>query len=627
MRLLLLPSLVFSTFFLSCGSTSGPQDPNSPAITHGPALGRLGMDHVGVWARTTRPTEFNVFYGLEPDALNSHATGNTSLEDDNTGWVLIEGLDPDTKYYYEIGIGDSARGVEERQGMFHTLRDEEALKTELNPDGRFNFRFEFACGNNQNPSGSPVGHALTTFGTMLRELVREQDKSKVDFAILNGDWIYENDSRQFSPQQWQEQVGIEETGTPHNVSLMPAITGVWQNYKNFYNNGTPLRAWHRNVPSYYTFDDHELLNDIYGSAEVGRRNRRSVFRDVGTSAWYDYLGWSNPVPETRDVVYGKAQLQAGSDVLTDPAADFTNLDSDSTLHVHWGTENWGMMILPPNADGSDPDEVGGDPNSKVYEIVEVLDANRLRIHPAAVADGNPTYSVGRRSYFKMRVSNSEFFFLDTRSYRQMHDTNDRELQGRTMLGETQKAWLKKSMQASDADFFFIVSSVNLAISHVGGTGTSNISEVNKDDAWTAFLWERTDMINFWNDLGKPVFVLTGDLHNSFAIKITDRVWEFASGPHNSTNHPLRSEGDRPKSGSYDSFGQDTEIRWSSFIVNGTPNEWRKRPIYCVVQINNVFNNPLETGDRWVPYENPQAVFQYHDGLTGDLLYAESVVSR
>ena len=612
---------------LGCGTGSSPTALQEPAITHGPVLGRLGADHVGVWARTSSPAEFHVFYSLEPAALTSRASGATALEDDSTGWILLEGLQPGTKYYYEIGMGDGPEGLEERSGSFHTLLSRAGMASEHNPDGRFNFRFEFACGNNQNSGGSPIGAALLTHGTMLRELVSATEPNSVDFAILNGDWLYENETRGYGVDEWRQQTGVDEAATPRVVSLMPAITGVWENYKNFYNNGSNLRAWHRNVPSYYTFDDHELLNDVYGAGEVGRRNRRAVFRDVGTRAWYDYLGWSNPVPETPEIVYGRAQLEAGSDVLTDPEADFTGLDAESTLHVHWGTPDWGMMLLDRNADGTDPDDEGGDPNAKVYEVVEVLDANRLRIRPAAVADGNPVYSIGRRSYFNMRVSNAEFLFVDTRSYRMMHDTKDRARRGRTMLGEAQKAWVKETMQASDADFFFIVSSVNFSISHVGGTGRANISETNKDDAWTAFLWEREDLIEFWDDLGKPVFVLTGDLHNSFAIKLTDRVWEFASGPHNSTNHPLRSEGNRPKSGPYDSFGRNTEIRWSSFILNETPNEWRRRPIYCVVQVNNVFNNPLETGDRWVAYENPQAVFQYYDGLTGDLLYAESIVSR
>ena len=601
--------------------------PSDLTITHGPVLGRLGHDHIGVWARTSRPGEFYVFYGTEPGELTSMASATTALGDDNTGWVLIDGLEPGTKYHYEVGVGNAPAGLDERSGSFHTLPDGSEMKSELNPEGHFNFRFEFACGNNQNPSGSPIGSKLITHGTMLRQLTDDADKSALDFAILNGDWLYENATRLYGVDQWREQVAVDDAATPREVALMPSIVGVWQNYKDFLEKGANLRAWHRNVPSYYTFDDHELLNDIYGSGEVGRRNRRAVFRDVGTRAWYDYLAWSNPVPETPDIVYGRAQLQAGSDILTDTGADFSGLSAESTLHVHWGTADWGAMLLDPNPDGSDPDDEGGDPNSRVYEVVEVLDANRLRIRPAAVQDGNPVYSVGRRSYFSTRVSNAEFLYLDTRSYRMMHDTNDREKIGRTMLGETQKVWVKKTMQESDADFFFIVSSVNFSISHVGGTGSANISIVNKDDAWTAFLWEREDMIEFWDALGKPVFVLTGDLHNSFAIKVTDRVWEFASGPHNSTNHPLSSEGNRPKSGPYDSFGRDTEIRWSSFIVNGTPNEWRRRPIYCVVQVNNVFNNPLETGDRWVAYENPQAVFQYYDGLTGDLLYAESIVSR
>ncbi len=611
----------------SCGPAAPPPGGTGAKITHGPVLGRLGPSHAGVWVRTSRPAAFTVFYGTAPDVLTMTAAGKTTLGDDNTGWTLLEDLAPDTKYYYEVGTGSAAAGIAERSGSFHTMPDPAALRTEHNPEGRFNFRFEFGCGNNQNASGSPVGTALLTHGTMLRELTSDAGKSAVDFAILNGDWLYENDTRRYTADQWRAQVGIEEADTPREVRLMPAIVGVWENYKNFHDNAANLRAWHRNVPSYYTFDDHELLNDIYGSGEPGRRNRRAVFRDVGTRAWYDYLGWSNPVPDTPGIAYGRARLEAGSDVLTDADAAFAGHEVGSTLHVHWGTPDWAVMLLERNADGTAADEEGGAPNSKVYEVVEVLDANRLRIRPPAVADGQPVYSIGRRSYFSKRVSNAEFLYLDTRSYRMMHDTSDRGRVGRTMLGEQQKAWVKQTMRASDADFFFVVSSVNFSISHVGGTGSANISEVNKDDAWTAFLWEREDMIDFWDGLGRPVFVLTGDLHNSFAIKLTDRVWEFASGPHNSTNHPLRSEGNRPKSGMYDSFGRKAEIRWSSFIVNGTPNEYRRRPIYCVVQVNNVFGNPSASGERMVAYEHPQAVFQYYDGLTGELLYAESVVSR
>jgi len=458
---------------------------------------------------------------------------------------------------------------------------------------------------------------------MIDRLTRKDEPSKIDFAILNGDWLYE-DKRDFTPEAWREQVGIAQADDPRPVRLMPGIVGVWENYKVFLERAPNLSEWHRYVPSYYTFDDHELLSDVYGAGEVGRRNWKSVFRDVATRAWYDYLGWSNEVPPTQDIVYGEAQLESSSDILTDSEAQFSalKLDESSTLHVHWG--------YPEGAKYRQVEDASGDPNSKVYEIVEVLDNNRLRINPPAVADGKQTYSIGRVSYFKKRVSNVDLFFVDTRSNRQEHDVTNPQNPGRSMLGKRQVAWLKREMKASDADFSFIVSSVNFTIPHIGGnlSANPNAARSNKDDAWTVFLEERDDLINFWDSLGTPVFVLTGDLHNSFAIKITDRVWEFASGPHNSRQHPLTSEGDRPPNGPYEYSGRKVDIRWSSFVLPDTPVEMRNRVIYCVVQISNVFSNPKEEGTpRWVAYPQPQATFQYYDGLTGDLLYAESILSK
>jgi hypothetical protein len=206
----------------------------------------------------------------------------------------------------------------------------------------------------------------------------------------------------------------------------------------------------------------------------------------------------------------------------------------------------------------------------------------------------------------------------------MHDVRDPGKKGLTMLGHQQTQWLMDEMKRSDADFFFVASSVNFMIPHVGGGGAA-FDVANKDDAWTVFLDEREKLIEHWDSLGKPVFVLTGDLHNSFAIKITDRVWEFASGPHNSVNHRGLDEGDRPVTGRYQYGPRPCEIRWSTTCMADIPRLQRLIPVYCVVQVNNVFNNPLQAGDeRWVAYPQPQVIFQYHDGRTGDLYYAEAI---
>ena len=120
---------------------------------------------------------------------------------------------------------------------------------------------------------------------------------------------------------------------------------------------------------------------------------------------------------------------------------------------------------------------------------------------------------------------------------------------------------------------------------------------------------------------RPVFVLTGDLHNSFVIRVTDHVWEFASAPHNSPNH--RSDidaGGLPAQGTFQYGPRPCEVRWSTHVMSDIPREHRRFPNYCVVQVNNVFNMPKKLGNkRWVAYPHPQVIFQFFDALTQQVL--------
>ena len=220
---------------------------------------------------------------------------------------------------------------------------------------------------------------------------------------------------------------------PRIVDLAPTIVGVWENYKLYLTRGLNLADWHREVPSFFMFDDHEMLNDVNGTGTPGLRNRRAAFRDIGIRAWYDYLGWADPIPWAQDIHFGKAKLTAGSDILEDPSADFRELKRDQigTLTVHWGTPDAGVNNLAL-------DSVGGDPNAGVYEIKEVLDRNRLRISPAAKENGQASYSIGRFSHFRQKISNTEFFYIDTRSHRMMHDLRDPFQEGISILGKPQK---------------------------------------------------------------------------------------------------------------------------------------------------------------------------------------------
>ena len=63
-----------------------------------------------------------------------------------------------------------------------------------NPKGLFNFKFEFACGNNQGGGGNSAGPTLPVFDTLNKQV-----RDKVHFAILNGDWLYERSRSRRAP--------------------------------------------------------------------------------------------------------------------------------------------------------------------------------------------------------------------------------------------------------------------------------------------------------------------------------------------------------------------------------------------------------------------------------------------
>ncbi|MCH8829257.1 MAG: hypothetical protein IID45_06735, partial [Planctomycetes bacterium] len=190
-------------------------------FTNGPILGRLTAHSIGIWGRTGRPGPFYVRYGLSADKLTQTSkTVTTKLDHDCTGWVQLERLKGNTRYYYELML-PTVKGGTGRTGTFRTLPDaRDYVHPELNPRGLFNFNFEYACGNNQNPTRSN-GPSLVTFKTMLDKL---KLRERIHFAILNGDWLYET-QREYKPQQWLSQVHQTNGQLPKTVQHAPTIVG------------------------------------------------------------------------------------------------------------------------------------------------------------------------------------------------------------------------------------------------------------------------------------------------------------------------------------------------------------------------------------------------------------------
>lgn len=147
-------------FFSTLGLSATVQQP-SPELTHGPMLGRQSSHGMGVWGRTSRPAQLRVQFGLSPSEMSQLSEPiQTRLEHDNTGWIELKDLQPDTRYFYRLVVNGESAGL---VGSFRTLPSAEDVRGAHNPEGRFNFRFEFGCGNNQ-----ATDPALPAFTTMLR---------------------------------------------------------------------------------------------------------------------------------------------------------------------------------------------------------------------------------------------------------------------------------------------------------------------------------------------------------------------------------------------------------------------------------------------------------------------------
>ncbi len=118
----------------------------------------------------------------------------------------------------------------------------------------------------------------------------------------------------------------------------------------------------------------------------------------------------------------------------------------------------------------------------------------------------PLYPVGPYGIWQsFRYAQAEFFLLDSRSQRDNNrdpDGPDKSMLDGDNLGENgQLQWLKEGLRQSQARWKFIVS-----------PSVWNVT-AQKPDAWSAFDYERTALLDFIRENGiAGVVVISGDLH-------------------------------------------------------------------------------------------------------------------
>ena len=566
-------------------------------VAQGPMIGGVTANSIRVWLRTRAECEFEVLCDTELpfSSFAKVVRGATTNATDLTDHVEISGLKPNTQYYYAVRVGEAIADLRDHIGdawpSFRTLPDETSYVDSLNnPDRLFNVTFAIGHCASQDPDRSGGQYVSTPAYDQIRRLHEDE----VMFALVNGDVIYEE----------------RRDGT---------LDGVRENYKLYLSRGRSFSSLFRRVPALFTFDDHDVGWDIHGCGQVGLGAGRHLIRDTGLRAYEEYLSWANfRGPQSGKIRIGTATVKAGSDVLFDEQADFSDLNPETVSTIHLGNYTRGSDLSrrknPPK-------------NAGVYGLVDVIDQQRLRVRPAAKADETLSYSVGTHHYYDWKISNCHFFALDTRGERSTRNPGNRRDPRLFILGEQQKEWFLSGMKNTDADFIFVISPDPWVIyhtaAHVGGDDKDD-----KGDGFPSFIHERQELLGAMDEIAKPILIFTGDVHASASVRISDNVWEMMCGPLGSTGHPLGTLGNPPKGGNWSSMGREVEIRWLSGFPNNLPYQKIRNTYYGIVQVNNILKvaSP-EGGYQFNAYDEPQVVVRWHDGYTGRLVYAESITTH
>ncbi len=601
--------LIFTSSFLILHSSSAQipawPDPvanhvvpyQSLGITHGPILGGVTDSSVKIWIRTEEPLPFEILVSEQlPFDEANHYKGQTLANQDFTGWVEANSLKPNTRYYYTVRLKgeilDIRASIDQPWPTFRTLPDETSFAHPYNPNGRFNFSFSIgACQRQRSPENTYGIYANPpVFNTLW-----EKHRDKLAFHIINGDYTYEE-------------------------TLNGDKTGLEDNYKLYLNRGRSLNRYLRDVPMMTLFNDHEVTDNIDGAGEPGLKNGNYLVRDPALEVWQYYANWANDAaPHRGDLRFGNAKLESGSNTLYDPNADFSNLDLSQVSNLHIGPfYKGGPEKLPLS-------ERGGR-NAGVYQVEKIIDQHRLQIFPSLEETNTAPYSIGTHHYFDRLVGNCHFIFLDTRSERSKFRGHEHAYdEDAYILGETQRKWFLDTAQNSPAEMIFVISGdpwvIYHSAFHVRGTDTET-----KGDGFAGYVHEREILIEALDQIEKPILILTGDVHHPFAAQITDNVWEFLCSPMNSANHPLGTAGLPPLGGWFDSQGRKVKIKWCGGYPDNVHYLRQRHSIYTVIDVNNIVRAGRNDGPgyQFLAYDEPQVIVRFHDGYTGDLLYAEGI---
>jgi alkaline phosphatase D len=300
----LLPTLVISVL-------AQEEYNKSFEITHGVASGEITNDSAVIWSRSNREAQMHVEYDISSDFLQPKSLNSTSLANQTTDYTaraMLEGLKPDTAYYYRVWFSrselyqDNSTSTLLSDSLSGTFRTAPAPDHSSPTTKPISFIFAADLGGQRHCRQSDTG-GYSIFKNM-KEL-------SPDFFIANGDMIYAADKCPVEgpSDNWKN--------IPGNFSGIADPDVNWTNIEQVrdtylkhwqYNRADPyLQSFLQNVSMYSQWDDHEVINDFgalwqyWNSFNKDRKDYANLVNE-GRDAFFNYSPMYRNLDE-KDRIY------------------------------------------------------------------------------------------------------------------------------------------------------------------------------------------------------------------------------------------------------------------------------------------------------------------------------------
>ena len=498
-------------------------DPQSDAIV----LWTRIVGHPGQIDVTTQVAEDSEF-----ERIVSESQATADVPWDHTVRVLVTGLEPNHQYYYRFISPDGTASRTGRTKTAPAANSTSALNVAV-----------FSCQDYEQ------GY-FTAYRRLILDDAKAGSDKAVDFVMHVGDFFYETirgPDTVAEPNHHGEQVKLyNRNGSLRRCAPFPSggntdgrkwlIPTSLEDYRWLYKNylsDPDLQDARALFPFVQVWDDHELLNDYWQS--YYKQTSVAKLKVASNQAWFEYIpaALSNGGRTTED--HAATDFEP-VDVSNAPATTYDDhylsLESNNLAAIGsmtiYRSITWGRTAELLMTDGRSYRGPRGLPQ-------ELLSVGR---HPYPEAPVDPAL-IRLLSEGRTAGGGSP---PDTITYLGQTIPNPRKEAPRgSMLGRTQKEWLKKRLASSSAKWKLLGLNVGL-MRH--GFDDSFRPEGRKDgllwtDGWDGYPAERAELCGFIKENGlSNVVSLTGDRHAHMAGVVLDDydreeastvIAEFAGG--------------------------------------------------------------------------------------------------